>query len=447
MSSLLAFSRSFMSPPRACGMHRLVVAVLVAVVLLPVHAAASDDDDGPQPLPGEARCGFCKTTGRTPYEQDSRIQAEKNHGEGWEVLFSSYAIEADNMGLEWEPCRRCKTPSLQKAAQDEWDSIKKQNDAWLAERRRVDKVAGITRETLVHLETTHFVIAWGLPKLKVERKSLKSYEAAHLYASRLEDLYANFQEMFAIEDKQNLKNKHHIYMFEKLKEMAPAGPVYTGLSGNTTVKRAGGARHESTIVSYHDKSAFASDEDMFRHLTHSMIHQLTSVFYDVHWFKPGELGLTPPWLNDKYGWLDAGLAHWFERRLPGGTDTYCIREQDTTSRWKGSDWHKNIYKAVLAEDVPSFPEVVTKPTQALSAKEHQFCWSWVDYLMTKHETEKMGVALRACKEQKAARDILKDAFGENMLSFTDGWAEWVKTEYAPSNRKGDDVYQPALPLR
>jgi hypothetical protein len=83
--------------------------------------------------------------------------------------------------------------------------------------------------------------------------------------------------MFGITDANNMKNVHTIMVFEKPEQQAAAAPAYTGLDGFPTVKRSGGAHHESTIVSWWDKSEFPKEVDMWRHQFHNIVHQLTAV--------------------------------------------------------------------------------------------------------------------------------------------------------------------------
>lgn len=423
---------------------RRAVALLATAALVALPARA---DDG-EPRPGEPEWGGCFSTGKEEYEIDPKYEIATTGGEDWEVIWSSALVEEPNLGLPWMVCRRNQDKELKAKAQAEWDKRKADGDAWLAERRRIDEVTGMKPGKIAHVETTHFLIAWGVKRIKTaDKKSYNEWQAAHLYAARLEEMYSNYKTMFGIEDRNNMRNKHHVYVFEKLREARRAMPVYTGLIGDTTAKRAGGAKKQSVVVTFRDKSTYPSDDDFFRHLTHSMVHQFTAVYYDVSWFEPGQYGLTPPWLNDKYGWLDAGLAHWFERRQAGNTDTYCIREQDTTDRWKGPDWHKNVLKAVRSESWPSFAEVATKPTQALTAKEHQFAWSWIDFLLLTQDQKNMGKAIRLAKEEYRAAEILKEAFGISIISFEQKWAEWVLVDYAEKAKGDTEFWYPGIRFR
>ncbi len=387
----------------------------------------------PEPLPGEPRCGWCGTTGRVPFDKGKGPDLEDESEDSWKVEYCSEAIDSPNQGLSWMPCPNCKTPSLKARAEKEYAEITARNKAWLDEHRRTDRLAKVEKP-LVHVQTTHFCIVTDYPRITAsDKKSYRTHEFAHLYARRLEQLHARFQKMFGVHDSNNLRNLHFVYIFEKEQQQFLAAPVYTALSGLPTVRRAGGSKDLSAVVTFWDKAEFPKDGDMVRHQIHEAVHQFTAVYYDLSWFKPGELGLSPPWLNDKYGWLDEGLSHWFEIDYDGIANTYCFREQDAHSRWGGSDWRKNIFKAVAAGDVPSFAEVITKSSQALSAKEHQFAWSWVDFLM-QQDRLLMGKAMKLCKQKFETRDILKQAWGFTMIDFESRWSAYVKEAYAPSNK-------------
>jgi len=390
-------------------------------------------DGAPAPQAGEARCGWCGTTGRTPFDIQDEFKLEQESGPGWTILYCSEALASENMGLSWQPCARCKTPSLQAASQKEWTEHRTAGDAWLKERRRVDKLAGADAP-LVQVQSTHFIVVWNTPRITTaNKKSYDAHEAAHLYVRRLEALYARFQSMFGITDANNMKNVHTLMVFEKPEQQAGAAPAYTGLEGFPTVQRSGGVNHDSVIVTWWDKGDFPKEADLWRHEVHEMIHQFTAIFYDISWFKPGEIGLAPPWLNDKYGWLAEGLSHWFEIDLDKRADTYCMREQNVDSRWGGSDWRKNIYKAVSNEDIPVFTDVIVKPNSSLTAKEHQFSWSWTDFLLAR-DTFAMGKALKMCKQKYAMRDILRETWGLSVLDFEAQWKAWVLETYAPTKK-------------
>jgi len=279
------------------------------------------------------------------------------------------------------------------------------------------------------------VLSWDLPKISADRKSYRKHDAAHLYIRRFEEHYARFQEVLDVDDVDNMQDKHYVYVFERSHQAEKASTVYAGMSGRGTQRRMGGAETESTLVLWNNKSEHPSDEDMHRHLVHNLTHQLTAVYYNPNWLEPGETPLAPLWLNDQYGWLDAGLAHWFEMDLDGEATTFCFQEQDTRARWKGSDWKKNVWKAVSSEDIPSFANIITKPTPALSAREHQFVWSWVDFLIAR-DGAAMGRAVKLAKSETPTRDILRDCWRLTTIGLELAWIEWVLVEYDPQRSRG-----------
>ncbi len=392
----------------------------------------------PEPQTGELLCGTCETSGREYFERDPQWEGHLDErttesGPTWRVLHDSELYTSDNYGLDWTACDRRKAPSIHDLAEAHYAGEVARRQAWLDERRRVD-AAVRAKQPLVHIESTHFVLAWGIPKVKTSaKKTYRMHAAAMLYLERFEQLYAEFQTLFELEDRMNQTSKHFVYLFERQSEFSDAAPRYTGLTGSTTVQRMSGVEQDSSLASWWDKGMYSSDDDYRRHLSYSLIKHFTSDLYDLRWFEPGELGLVPPWLNDKYGWLDTGLCHWFELRLPGNVISYSMREQDTTSRWKGNDWRKNILKAAKSGDVPTFAEVITLPTQSLTAKENQFVWSWIDFLLAR-DTPAMGKALAMTKQEYATRDILKECWGLSVLGFEQAWTDWVLVAYAPTKR-------------
>lgn len=389
---------------------------------------------------------MCQEEGKLEFEVSNKYLIDYEPFEDpetertWEVLYWSKAIESDNHGIPFTPCSRCQDEDLLAAATAEYDALVADKLAWLEARREVDETAKV-KKPIAHVETTHFIVAWGISKVKWEKKSLKMDDAALLFAMRIEQMYERFQKLTGTVDKDFMRTKHHFYFFEKENESRVAGTIYAGMTGAGTVRRSGGSNHESMVIGWRDKSKHPSTEDFMRHWIYNATHQLTACYYNPHWFKPGERGLSPPWLNDKYGWLAAGLAHWFEWDFDGRATNFSFREQDATQKWKGPDWRKNVWKAVQAEAAPDFAEVATKPVEALDVREHQFAYSWVDFLMSREGEGLMGKALQLAKKENPARDILKDAFGISMLSFEREWAEWVTVEYSPT-KKDDDRLQP-----
>jgi hypothetical protein len=238
-------------------------ALLLLAFALPMGTPTSAQE------PGERLCGTCKTTGRIALDINKKFSMDHEHGETWKVLHCADAIESDDMAMDWKPCARCKTPSVQEKAIKQWEAIEAEKLAWLAERRKVDEL--IDAKGMAHVETTHFIISWNIPKVTTgDRKTYRMHEAAHLYARRMEELYAKFQEMFKVEDRQNMRNKHYWYVLEKEREALTVGPVYAGLGhGHREARRwrrpRVGGRHVAQQVGAPERRRLPPPLDPQRH--------------------------------------------------------------------------------------------------------------------------------------------------------------------------------------
>ena len=164
---------------------RLFCLVLVFWICLPGPQARS------QEVADKRLCPKCNSTGKIPNpEMTEALLAMEG-----KVKICSHIHELDKKGrgLSWVPCERCRNPSLEKAAQEEFEAIVAEREEWIqARRERVDQCLNPRRE-LLHMQTEHFIIAWNIPKITTaEKKTYKIHEALHLYAERMEAFYADF---------------------------------------------------------------------------------------------------------------------------------------------------------------------------------------------------------------------------------------------------------------
>jgi len=83
-------------------MRRALPALLLLAALLRAQVAPAPEPP-PEPLPGEPRCGWCGTTGRTPVDLDAKFRVEQDAGETWKTEWCSVAQESDDLGLPWAP--------------------------------------------------------------------------------------------------------------------------------------------------------------------------------------------------------------------------------------------------------------------------------------------------------------------------------------------------------
>jgi hypothetical protein len=356
-------------------------------------------------------CPKCKSTGKipNPFLTEAIIALEEN------VEYCSHVFDADKTGrgLPWFPCERCRNPSLEKKAREEFDQLVADREAWIQSRRdAVDRVVEPRRE-LLHLQTKHFTIAWNIPRITTaDKKKYKMHEALHLYAQRMEDFYADFLRTLDIKDEEMRNRRHFLYLFEDQKSCLKAAKEFTGLNCWNAAKLPG---NPSILVSWKDITYLKTDEDFHRHLIHHVSHLLNIAYFRMEW-----MALTA-------GWADEGLAHYFEMKYFNKADNTCDEEGEE-EELSNSDWEVEVRKLVEEEKAVSFAEISVKTTTGLHGDDHKLSWSYVDFLMKKNP-RKFKLFMQAIKLKKPAMEALKESYGLNFITFQSQWKAYVLEKY------------------
>ncbi|MFH0945919.1 MAG: hypothetical protein V2A76_12030 [Planctomycetota bacterium] len=395
----------------------------LSLLLLPVLLIASGTASAQQ---AEPLCGDCGSTGRVPHPHEAEaLELEKG------ALFCSVFMENDPeaLGLDWIPCPKCLRPSARARAVEEFEREVAAKRSWLEGRRRA--VDEIVKSKVDHLETEHFVIAFDLPSIKVGKQTFGRHAAMHLYGQRMEDLRARILGQFGMTDADTNGVKHHLYLFERQKTAMAMAPQVTGRSLTKGTHKISLLGIESHMVSWDNKEVIKNDEDRHQFLAHAVSHHIHDAIKD-----------RSNWLFVRYGWVYEGLAHFQEIRDFGPPICWCTEEGGSFSNWQGKTWEANIKKAVQAHKQPSFQEVIRKSAGTLDPMEHQFAWSYIDYLMWL-DPKKMHPMLRLMTStQPDIRDVLQQAYGLSIGQFVDGWTEFVLSEYSMKARKDPYVRAP-----
>jgi len=379
---------------------------------------------------GEALCGDCKTTGRVAHEhkaKDLELEAE-------EIEYCSFFMRTneDVLGMDWVICAKCRTPSVQASAKEDFDSEFGRRKKWLDEREsEADQPAGHRVE---HIKTRHFLISFDLPKIKVKRKAYNTHQAIHLYAERLEELHAQMLMLHGITESSTSRQVHRIYIFERdLTAKRVGNHVMSAGMGSGFRKTQYGPA--SVHITNRDRKTLRKDEQFHQALVHSVSHIITN-----------EIGILKKWLTKRYGWVNVGMAHWFEVHNFGPPITWCHQEQGAFMHWKSKSWEANVKKELLAGNAINFQEILGKSSETLDARAHQFSWSYVDYLMWL-DPNKMVKFLTLIKgPQLPERDALRQAYGITIGQFVEGWEEFVRTKYSMRPWKGPRVLPPRQPV-
>ncbi|MBI4881074.1 MAG: hypothetical protein HY812_15665 [Planctomycetes bacterium] len=361
---------------------------------------------------GEPLCGDCQGTGRLKHEHAA---AELALEEG--AIFCSVFLESDPeaLGLDWVPCAKCRTPSLKAAAESEFAAALAPRRAWLEERRKT--VDEAVMKKVDHVETAHFVIAFDIPKIAFGKRVLSRHEGMHLYARRMEELHRQILDLHGMTDADTNGVKHHLYLFESQKTAQLAAPRFANrpLSAGTKVSLLG---IESHLVSWDDPSVITCDEERHQFLTHAVSHH-------VHDAVAGR----QHWLFQRYGWVYEGLAHYMEVKNFGSPVTWCTAEAGEFAHWQSRNWEANVKRAVAAGEEPAFQDILGKDVGSLSAMDHQFAWSYIDYLLWLDPKKMLPMLQLMTGPQPADRDCLQQAYGLTVGQFVEGWREYVREEY------------------
>jgi len=379
----------------------LLALVLAAVGPIPAQ-------DAPAPV-----CKSCDSRGTV---------ACGKHGKFFEaesaerlVLHCSVATDckacAGALAVDCKTCRHTK-------AENELARRQQLAREWLQRRRtEVDAVAG--GDPLLHLATAHFDLSFGIKPQMVGKEKLETHALMHLYGDRLEGLRKLFLGTFALRDDEQT-TRLQVYMFKSSRDQANIGPRVTGIgvSQSTGTKLMG---VDCVYSMWQDPRYFPDDEALYRAVVHNVTHLLLC-------------NATPAQVlyNRKHGWIDEGVAHWFEDKLTSKCLNYCFEEilVNPGVHWKGGRWRTPVRKLVDEGRCRSFAELSGFNTDQLDFQDHALAFAYVDFLLTVHGGAKFRDLVRLAKQDKPMREALPAVYGLNLLTIETPFQQWVKENYS-----------------
>ena len=163
-----------------------------------------------------------------------------------------------------------------------------------------------------------------------------------------------------------------------------------------------------------------NDEEVERYMVHHVAHLLVNHVAPHTWI-----------FNKHHGWLDAGLAHWFEQKFTGLCTNLCYEELYVSpdSGYKGGKWKEAVRRLVDAGKPTRFVEFYKLNTDQLSLQAHAMSFAYVDFLITVYGGAKMRDLLRAAKNKTETRQSLRTIYGHTPLSIEKSFKAWVKKTY------------------
>lgn len=292
------------------------------------------------------------------------------------------------------------------------ERLRADQQRWLDSKQEHFKLIG--DEFLVG-ESAHFELSWNGGAIPgVANRS--AHGAMHLYLDRLEQLYEDFKAATGADDGA-FSTRFRVMVWDREKHHRTAGQHYCSQPNpDTGVKRMGAVGIYSV---YLDPAVVDPDENHGAELYRNILHNVSHLLLANAWN-----GIWPSDQNG--GWIDAGVAHYFEDRFDQRCTNFCYREQNTHVDFKGGRWRAPVKKLANAKDRPPFAETANKRTTELSLEEHALAWSYCDFLITRNP-QGFGALCREIKAGRGHRDALKKHFDLTPLTFEDAWREHVKT--------------------
>ena len=312
-------------------------------------------------------------------------------------------------------CTKCVDPAGEAALAERRELAR----AWLAERRAtIDAVTA--REPYLHLATPHFELAFLLKPAAVGGERLDQHARMHRYGERLEALHAAFVAALELTE-ADLPERMTVAMSEQQRDHALLGPRLTGIGQARSVGLKWMGPHYVYSM-WNDQRSLPDDEAVHRNLVHNVAHLLLSQMQPALF-----LG------NRGHGWIDEGVAHWFEDRLVGKCTNFCFEEVllQSPASFRGGKWRQAVRQLVDGGKAVAFAALADRNTDQLTFVEHTLAFAYVDFLLTAHGGAKFRDFVRLVKRGQATREALLQVYGFHSLSIDEVFVPWVKAHYSP----------------
>jgi len=348
-------------------------------------------------------CKKCQSTGRLPCSEHPREECTLED----EVIFCGVIADcAVCAGVGFTPCLDCQNAPARAAIEAKKVEVATRKVAL----DYIDKTMG---RPIRKAESAHFVLAWEMDRLKVDKKWLESHALLHLYLKRLESLYADYCARMRITDKEFVE-KFRVFVWQLPQDHHDAGLRFCRQSAKGGVKLMGNTPSYSVCG---NKQNFQDEEKLHRNIVHSVTHLILSAQKPVAWIG-----------NIKAGWLDEGLAHFFEDRYWSICDTYCFQEANSNVDFKGGKFRLAVRKMIEEDKAPPIAEVFEQNVDTLTLPMHAVSFSYVEYLLNK-DAAKFNELVKHLKAKMPTRDALKQSFGFSVHEFESQWKTWVLQTY------------------
>lgn len=292
-----------------------------------------------------------------------------------------------------------------------------------------------------------------LPSVKVKTKKLDPWLRLHLYAQRLEELYAKFLTEFGLDEKEfptvppdpkkrntaaymgegrylGMSSKFSVLIFDKKSSLGRYSSVYLGQSIQAPTRW-----YLPTIDSWLFLSAAEFLEGGYDNDSALTCDVISGVSQNLAMgFRGGQV-----WLPFA---VSEGIAHWFSRAIDPRYHIFTGLDQTLVRIKEEWNWAPSVRARVEHRVFPKMTDMLAwTDAEALEWADHLMLWSRTDYLLDR-EDGAAGRLLRLLKapstrsepltpEQivERARQAFQEATGGDLDAFDADWGAWVLKTY------------------
>ncbi|MCA8943957.1 MAG: hypothetical protein KDB80_15440, partial [Planctomycetes bacterium] len=295
-------------------------------------------------------------------------------------------------------------------------------------------------------------LATRLPKVKPKAKELDPWLRAHIYALRLEKLYADFLELVGKTDDAfptadapqppgtdslgrgpylGAKSKFQVMILTKEADCQRFLTTFTGADGSGPSRwylAEPDAFVFATAIKFTD-GAYEDDTALYCHLAFNIVHNLVDA-YRGYYYRPT-------------AWWQEGYAHWVRRKISDEFNTFSEIADSSERVFRYQDWERRV-SALIKQDLerPMSDLAVRFDLKGMKFFDHLGMWSRVDFLMDRDSAAfgKFITAVKGCVTTQgtaAPQDYqlqvqeraLKECFELDLETFDAAWKAWAKKAY------------------
>ena len=281
-----------------------------------------------------------------------------------------------------------------------------------------------------------------VPRVKSRSLKLDPWLRAHLYAQRLEDLYASFCSTLAVvppdasdapeAPRVGTPGKSVVLVFQRESSLSRyTGTFCSGQRGDAYTEYFQGTG--TFLFGISNEAIDASDTDLHYGLVFGVSQNLTcSINGFTH---------VPP------RWWTLGLARWFARRVTPKVQLYIGKAGDALPPDELADWEALVLGRVRANYYPDWASTFAlKDTEGADFGDHIVLWSRVDYLLAQEDAVLKALVNELHEPVPAMEDrdaFLANRFDRAVMEATSkslegldaDWSRWVQEAYDPKRRK------------